>query len=102
MKCTKKRLTDFIESHDLEKYYQNTPLINKYLPQTNKDKKKKQIFLVAGLLAVVAGIAYLVLRNREDFYGDDFYFDDEDDLFYEDEEFDLYDEDEEDEFEDLE
>ncbi len=103
MNCPKRKIAEFIGNHDLEKYYENNALVNKYLPQTVKKKKNKKVklfILVTGLLAAVAGVAYFLLKDREDFYGDDFF--DDDDLFFDDEDFDLYEEDLEEEFEDVE
>ncbi len=104
MKCPTRKLAEFVASHDLEKYYENNALVNKYLPQTKAKKKKKKLtiaLIVVGIVAACAGIAYFLFKDREDFYGDDFFFDDDEDLFYDDEDYDLYEDELEEDFEEI-
>ncbi len=104
MRFTTRKLAELASNYDLEKYYENNPLVNKYLPQTKAKKKKNKLkvfLLIAGVVAACAGIAFYLLKDREDFYGDDFFFDDDEDLFFDDEDYDFYEEDLEEEFEEV-
>ncbi len=101
MMCPKQKIKDLVQVHELEKMYANNALVNKYFPQTvKKDKKKKALLwvLAIGTLAALAGAAYHFLKNKEDFYADDFFFDDDEDFYFDEEEFDELEEDFEEEF----
>lgn len=92
MRCGRNKLNDFVKQHDLEKYYANNPIVSKYLTQPSKKQCKKKkvctILAISGLAIVGCCVAYYFLKSREDFYGDDFFFDEDEDLFFDDEDFD--------------
>ncbi len=98
-----RRIHDLVQAHDLEKYYANNALVNKMLPQVKRQEKKRKVckvLVITGIFAAITGLVVYLLKNKEDYYDDDFFFDDDDYDFDYDDFDDFEDELEDDDFED--
>lgn len=91
MKKSMKRMRDLALAHELHKFYENHHVAVQDEPK-EVEKKNKNVFVwlvVSGIVAAAAAIAYFKLRSKDDFYGDDFWDEDEDTLFDDEDECDL-------------